>query len=125
MRRHKEGEKDVENRRNSESVSWQHTVEDDAELSALIKAIDSGSATLTGTGYEVNQTDFDRVKEARNFCYLGAEGSNACIVNSSEVNSGLAKLFLKYLYSDDGIKNFAYSKCGAIIYYSTTKRLNQ
>ena len=101
------------------------TVEDDAELSALIKAIDSGSATLTGTGYEVNQTDFDRVKEARNFCYLGAEGSNACIVNSSEVNSGLAKLFLKYLYSDDGIKNFAYSKCGAITHRGEGRRIKE
>lgn len=91
------------------------TIADDAELSALIKAIDAGSAALTGEGYDVNQADFDRVEEARNFCYLGSEGSNACIVDSEEVNSGLAKLFLKYMYSDQGIRDFVYSQCGAVL----------
>ena len=91
------------------------TIADDAELSALVKAIDAGSSALTGVGYDVNRADFDRVEEARNFCYLGSEGSNACIVDSEEVNSGLAKLFLKYLYSDQGICDFTYSRCGAVL----------
>lgn len=91
------------------------TVENDAELAALVDAIDAGSKALTGEGYEVNQADFDRVEEARNFCYLGSEGSNACIVDSDQINSGLAKLFLKYLYSDQGIRDFTYSQCGAVL----------
>ncbi len=91
------------------------TIENDAELAALITAIDEGTTALSGTGYEVNQADFDKVYEARNFCYLGAEGSNACIVNNADVNRGLAELFLKYMYSDKGIAAVATSNVGAVL----------
>ncbi|PWM49357.1 MAG: hypothetical protein DBX39_04950 [Bacillota bacterium] len=91
------------------------TISDDDELAALIRAIDAGQTELSGDGYDVNQSDFDRVKEARNFCYLGSEGSNACIIDSDEINSGLAKLFLKYLYSEQGIRDFTLSQCGAVL----------
>ncbi len=87
------------------------TIADDAELTALVKAIDAGATTLTGDGYEVNQADFDKVAEARGFIYVGGEAANACIPKVSK-NQELAKLFLKYMYSDEGIMLHAKAQCG-------------
>ena len=41
------------------------SIENDAELSALVAAIDSSSTSLSGDGYEVSQEDYDKIKEAR------------------------------------------------------------
>ena len=49
----------------SDIIELCDTIEDDAELSALITAIDQESNSLTGTGYEVNREDFEKIKEAR------------------------------------------------------------
>ena len=49
----------------SDIIELCETIEDDAELSALISAIDAEDASLSGEGYSVNQFDYDRVKAAR------------------------------------------------------------
>ena len=78
------------------------TIADDAELAALIHAIDRGEPSLSGTGYEVNQADYDRVANARKLLYYAGETHNA-VVPTTGANPDLAKEFLKFLYSDKGI----------------------
>lgn len=49
----------------SDIIELCDTIEDDAELSALVAAIDANSNDLVGTGYNVNQDDFDTILAAR------------------------------------------------------------
>ena len=90
------------------------TIENDAELSALIRAIDAGETALSGEGYNVSQADFDRVKEARNLVYCSGESATGVITKSAH-NKQLAKLFLKYMYSDEGLKLYLNAKNGAML----------
>lgn len=90
------------------------TIENDAELSALIDAIDAGNTSLTGEGYDVNQADYDKVAEARNLCYIGGEGANVCIPKAAK-NKELAKLFLKFMYRDSSIKSHAAGDAACIL----------
>ncbi|MBR1867214.1 MAG: extracellular solute-binding protein [Clostridia bacterium] len=87
------------------------SISDDAELSALIKAIDQGSKELGGAGYEVTQADFDKIYEARNFVYTGVDCCNAVIPTIAK-NKELAKTFLKFMLSDHGAKALVMSKVG-------------
>lgn len=75
------------------------SIADDAELSALISAIDAGSAELAGTGYEVTQNDYDRVKKARGYVDHVSSGHQAGIVKTCK-SVELAKDFLVFLASD-------------------------
>lgn len=90
------------------------TIANDAELSALVDAIDAGSMSLTGTGYDVNQADYNKVAEARGLCYIGGEGANVSIPKKAQ-NKGLAKLFLKFLYRDSSIKAHAAGDAACIL----------
>lgn len=90
------------------------TIADDAELSALVDAIDAGNTSLTGEGYDVSQADYDKVTEARNMNYIGGEVANACIPKAAK-NKELAKLFLKFMYRDTSIKAHAASDSAAIL----------
>lgn len=90
------------------------TIADDAELSALVKAIDAGSTALKGTGYDVNQADFDKVYEARTFFYAGSEGATAVIPVNAR-NKQIAKRFLTFMYSEAGIEAHASAKAGNIL----------
>ncbi len=77
------------------------SVADDAELSALIAAIDAGSAELSGDGYEVTQNDYDRVKEARGMIYSATYNYPVCIpAYLSDMQKKLAKDFLVFYFSD-------------------------
>ena len=49
----------------SDVIELCDSIDSDAELSALIDAIDNESTALTGTGYEVTRDDFEKIKEAR------------------------------------------------------------
>ena len=82
------------------------TIADDEELSCLIDAIDVGETALEGTGYSVNQTDFDRIKDARSILYNNAIGHAACVPKYSDNIQG-AKDFLKFYYSNEAMKIFA------------------
>jgi ABC-type glycerol-3-phosphate transport system substrate-binding protein len=86
----------------------------DAELSALIKAIDGGSSALVGTGYDVSQADFDKVKEARSFMYISGEAQEA-IIPATTYSEILAKEFLKFMYSDEGIAAYMAARSGQIL----------
>lgn len=95
------------------------SISNDAELSALVRAIDKNQSALTGEGYEVTQADFDYVKEARSFVYAGSEGSRFVITKKAQ-NPELAKLFLKFYYSDHAIKAFNAAKAGCYVPVKTT-----
>lgn len=76
------------------------SVANDAELSALITAIDAGSTALSGTGYEVTQNDFDRVKNARFTTCQNSAAQTAGIVSTCK-NVEEAKDFLRFLATDE------------------------
>ena len=71
------------------------SIADDAELTALIKAIDKGQTALSGEGYDVEQAAFDHVKAARGLVYAAGEESGAYIpqqIGAERIS--LAKEFL-------------------------------
>lgn len=79
------------------------SIENDEELSALVKAIDNGETAISGEGYNVTEEDFARVKAARNVVYdWGAPHS--IILNSYSQKLDIAKKFLRYIASDDAAK---------------------
>lgn len=90
------------------------TIADDAELAALVRAIDAGETALSGDGYEVNEADFAKVSEARGFFYAGSEGATGVIPINAR-NKQLAKRFLTFMYSEEGIKAHASAKAGNIL----------
>ena len=77
------------------------SIADDNELRALITAIDSGSESLTGEGYDVEQAAFDKVKAARGVA-LGSNRYSAYIPVFSNAKEA-AKKFLIFMYSDEGL----------------------
>ena len=92
------------------------TVKSDADLRKLVSAIDAVTdgkediATYqSGDGYlidgkTVSKADWDYVRAARNTIYTEATESGAFIPKYSDAKDG-AKAFLKYLFSDEGLKN--------------------
>lgn len=79
------------------------TIADDAELSALIKSIDSGSSALSGEGYDVSQEDYDRVYFARRYCETIGTGHGAYIPVYSDMTSE-AKQFLLYMAKNSSLE---------------------
>ena len=76
------------------------SVANDAELSALISAIDAGSTALSGDGYEVTQNDFDRVRNAR-FAISQNTTAHTAAITSCCQNVDAAKDFLRFLATDE------------------------
>lgn len=75
------------------------TIEDDAELSALVNAIDNESVALAGDGYEVSQDDYDRIKEARGVVHSLGSGHNSVIPNYAS-NKDAAVDFLRFMATE-------------------------
>ncbi len=82
------------------------TIENDAELSALIEAIDNGSTALSGTGYEVDQKAYDKIFEARTMETSHPENMTMMVPVYSNAKE-LAKKFLKFMYSDEALEIYA------------------
>lgn len=76
------------------------SVENDAELSALVAAIDAGNTALSGTGYDVTQNDYDRVKQARFSAAQNTSAHTAAVIGTTKYPEE-AKDFLVYLASDE------------------------
>lgn len=81
------------------------SVSDDAELSALISAIDTKNAALSGAGYEVTQADYDYVAWARGYVTTSANVSGAYIPAYAK-NVENAKQFLLYLAKDSSLETY-------------------
>ena len=69
----------------------------DAELSAVIDAIDAGATSYEG----VSQNDFNKIYEARRMVYSATFDHSVCIPAKAK-NKDLAKEFLKFMASDIG-----------------------
>ena len=83
------------------------TIENDAELSALIKAIDAGSTALVGEGYSVSQSAYNKIKAARDMYTCGSNINHIMIspVNSDSLD--IVKEFYLYMASEEGLTKFA------------------
>ncbi|MCQ2742078.1 MAG: ABC transporter substrate-binding protein [Bacilli bacterium] len=88
------------------------SIGDDAELSALVKAIDSHDTSLSGAGYEVTQADYDYVKAARAITYSIGAGHHAAIPSYATAK-GLAADFIRYLATDKAIEAYIKATDGA------------
>lgn len=87
----------------------------EAKLTAIIDAVDSGAEKPEG----VSQADFDKIAEARSITPTMACYHNAVIPAAAE-NIDEAKRFLKFMYSDEGLKIYSDSvyACGLPVQYS-------
>ncbi len=74
------------------------SIENDKELSALVAAIDAGSTALTGTGYEVEQKAFDKIKEARSLANSSTYESG--MIPTWSLNKEAAVDFLRFMATD-------------------------
>ena len=97
----------------SKVIELCETIENDAELSSLVKAIDNGSTALTGEGYEVSQDDFDKILEARGI--VGTVGPAPAIVPSYADAKDVAIDFLRFMATDEGIAQYAKGTNGSTI----------
>lgn len=84
------------------------TVKTDAQLAALVDAIDNGETSMEGVSAE----DFARVKEARNFMYTSGYGG-ACCVPAYASGKEVAKDFLRFLATDQAINQYMKTTRGA------------
>lgn len=89
------------------------TIENDAELSALVKAIDNASTALTGEGYSVSQDDFDKILEARGI--VGTVGPAPAIIPAYADAQEVAIDFLRFMATDEGIAEYAKGTNGSTI----------
>lgn len=86
------------------------SVSNDAELSALITAIDSVSdgeaeISLKGKGYDVTQTDWDRVAAARRYMFHNGV-DHSVILNKYSTAKEASKDFLRFYFSETGTLDF-------------------
>ena len=89
------------------------TIENDAELSALIKAIDANSKELVGEGYDVSQKDYNKIKEARSVvCSVGPAQS---VIPAYAKGKEIAIDFLKFMATDRGIVEYAKGTNGSTL----------
>lgn len=88
------------------------TIADDAELSALITAIDAGETALQGEGYDVSQDDFNTVLAARVTVYSIGPGHNA-VVPKTAVGKQVAYDFLRYMATDEANRIYIEATGGA------------
>ena len=87
-----------------------YTVPDDEELAALVSAVDNvldngATVSLTGSGYDVSQADWDKVYAARTMVYNNGS-EHAMIVNKYTNAKDGVKKFIQYYYSDEGLAKF-------------------
>ena len=86
----------------------------DVMLSAVIDAVDAGATEYAG----VSKSDFDRIKEARTMYYYENLIDSVVIPSFSNAKN-IAKAFLVYMYSDEGIEAYARANSGGSlpVYY--------
>lgn len=96
------------------------TIESDAELSALIKAIDAGSTALSGTGYEVSQSAYNKVAEARNLYTCGSNMNHIMVTPVNTDSMPLVEAFYNYLASEEGLAKFAGGSGGFTLCFDTS-----
>ncbi len=81
----------------SSIISKTPSIENDNELSALVKAIDNGDASLSGAGYEVTQNDYNVIKDARG---IVQNGSSCAVIPEYSASKDVAIDFLRFMATD-------------------------
>ncbi len=89
-------------------------LENDDELSALVKAIDEGKKDLKGEGYEVSQATYDKIKEAR-YTVNGAAGNTMGIIPSYAVAKDAAIDFVRFMATDKALAIYAQETKGTLL----------
>lgn len=82
----------------------------DTMLSDIVAAIDGGAEEYQG----VSEKDFMTIKTARTSSFIGGL-YHAAVVPTSSNNVTLAKDFLKFMYSNKGIKAYCKAASGALL----------
>lgn len=90
------------------------SIANDAELSALIKAIDANKTELKGEGYEVTQADFDKILEAR-FIVDGTNAGVGGVIPSYAKGKDIAVDFVRFMGTDIGLGAYAKATLGATL----------
>lgn len=101
------------------------TIKDDAELSALVKAIDSGSTALSGDGYDVSQEAFNKVYEARNMYNCSVNVQSLMVTPAWSDSMPQVKEFMLYLASEEGQIKCAQGGGGFTLGFETTEAVRQ
>ena len=78
------------------------TVKTEEKLKEVITAVDNGETSVSG----VSDTDFARVKEARNMMFSSSGFDHNVLIPVYSNAKDLAKDFLRLLYSDWGLKTY-------------------
>lgn len=95
------------------------SIADDAELRAVIKEIDADKTWAESSVKDsVTEADFKVIAAARCLSGWSAPGSHVAVVPSYAAGKGVAADFLRYLYTDEAIKDFTISS-GGILFPST------
>ena len=99
------------------------TIANDAELSALITAIDAGNTALSGTGYEVSPTDYEKVKEARTVVHTIGPGHHGAIPANATAKD-VAVDFLLFMATDIAQEEYirSTSGCSLPFYYNVKEK---
>lgn len=87
------------------------SIADDAELRALIRAIDAGKTELRGEGYDVTQRDYDKVREARRL--ILPVGNHVAYIPTYATAKEVAKDFLLFLATDKANNAYIRATYGA------------
>ena len=103
-----------ENWKQYNSLTKSEQADYDAKLVELIKFVDAHPNVGDNTGKPEYATDADveRVRDARHICYARGGEDHTAVVASWSKKIDLAKDFLKYLYSDEGMKIYYKTQCG-------------
>lgn len=96
------------------------TIENDAELSALVKAIDAGSKSITGEGYSVSQKAFDKVYEARTMYTCGPNINHIMVSPSYSDSLDLVKQFYNFMASEEGLTTYTKSSGGFTLEFNVS-----
>jgi ABC-type glycerol-3-phosphate transport system substrate-binding protein len=88
------------------------TIANDAELSALIAAIDAGETAISGTGYNVSEKAFNKIYSARKMYGCGPNIQSLMVTPTWSDSKELVKQFMLYIASDEGQIKMAQSGAG-------------
>jgi hypothetical protein len=97
------------------------TIANDAELSALIAAIDAGETAISGTGYNVSQKAFNKIYSARKMYGCGPNIQSLMVSPTWSDSLPLVKDFMLYLASEEGQIKFAQGAGGNTHIFETTE----
>ena len=101
----------------------QGTISGDAELSALIAAIDNGSVSLTGEGYDVSQSAYNKVYEARNMYTCGSNINHVMVSPAYSDSLDIVKQFYNYLASDEGLEIYTRNSGGFTLGFNSSEEV--